>query len=311
MALRSILFALLAFAFFATHDLIVKFLGGSYSPVQLIFFSSLMSFPLATAMLMRDPTEGNLRPVNPWWVAARTLSSVFATLCVFYAFSNLPLSQVYALLFSMPLLITVLSVPILGEKVGVHRWGAVVFGLAGVLIVLRPGSAELELGHLAGILAAVFSSFASVVVRRIGRQERTVVLMLYPLATNFLVMGAALGFVYKPMPILDLGLVGLIAICAFVAGLFLIAAYRAGEAAVVAPMQYSQIIWATIFGYTLFNETLDTPTLIGTSLIILSGIYIVWRESRGRSNNTPVLRTRQRNQSPGAMNISPFLRNKR
>ncbi|MBR9864530.1 MAG: DMT family transporter [Rhodobacteraceae bacterium] len=310
MALRSILFALLAFAFFATHDMIVKFLGGSYSPVQLIFFSSLMSFPLVTAMLMRDPTEGNLRPVNPWWVAARTLASVFAALSVFYAFSNLPLSQVYALLFAMPLLITVLSVPILGEKVGIHRWAAVVLGLCGVLVVLRPGSAELELGHLAGLLAALSSSFASVVVRRIGRQERSVVLMLYPLALNFLVMGAALAFVYEPMPIAHLGLIGLIAITAFVAGLFLIAAYRAGEAAVVAPMQYSQIIWATIFGYMIFDETLDTATLAGTSLIILSGIYIVWRESRGRSTNTPVLRTRQRTQSPGAMNISPFLRKK-
>lgn len=308
MALRGILLALLAFAIFATHDVIIKFLGGTFSPFQLIFFSSLMSFPLATFMLMRDPTEGNLRPVNPWWVISRTIGTTVGTLCAFYAFTVLPLSQVYSLLFAMPLIITVLSVPILGEKVGVHRWAAVVFGLAGVLIVLRPGSADLELGHLAALTSAMCSSYGSVVVRRIGRQERSVVLMLYPLAANFILMGLALPFVYQPMTIEQLGLIGLIAIFAFSAGLFLIAAYKASEAAVVAPMQYSQILWATVFGYALFGETMDMPTMIGATLIIASGIYIVLRESRGRSQNTPVLRTRQRSNTPGAMRVAPFLR---
>ncbi|MCO4824126.1 MAG: DMT family transporter [Amylibacter sp.] len=311
MALRGILLSLLAFAVFATHDVFIKYLGAHYSAFQLIFFSSLLSFPLATLMLMRDSTAGTLRPVNPGWIALRTLSSSMGAICAFYAFSVLPLAQVYALIFAMPLLITVLSIPILKEKVSVHRWSAVLIGLAGVLVVLRPGSSEFTLGHAAALAAACFAALGSVILRRVGRQERSVVIMLYPLLTNFVVSGIALSWVYKPMPIEHLGMVGFIALFAFVAGLLLIAAYNAAEAAIVAPMQYSQIIWATLFGYFLFSETIDTPTLIGSSIIIASGLYIVFRESSGKSANTPVLRTRQRSHSPGAMRVSFFLRRKK
>ncbi len=311
MALRGILLALLAFAVFATHDVFIKYLGASYSAFQLIFFSSLMSFPLATLMLMRDSTAGTLRPVNPGWIAMRTIASSIGAVCAFYAFSVLPLAQVYALIFAMPLLITVLSIPILKERVSLHRWAAVLFGLAGVLVVLRPGSAELTLGHAAALSAACFAALGSVILRRVGREERPVVVMLYPLLMNFAVSGIALSWVYKPMPIEHLGMVGIIALFAFIAGLLVIAAYRAAEAAIVAPMQYSQIIWATLFGFTLFDETIDTPTLIGSSIIIASGIYIVFRESRGKSKNTPVLRTRQRSHAPGAMRVSSFLKRKK
>ncbi|RMH38841.1 MAG: EamA/RhaT family transporter, partial [Alphaproteobacteria bacterium] len=118
MDLRGVLYALAAFAIFATHDAIIKTLGQGYSPIQLIFFSTLFGFPLVTLMLMHDPTRGNLRPVHPVWVGIRTAATVGASLCVFYAFSVLPLAQTYAILFTMPLIITVLAVPMLGERIG-------------------------------------------------------------------------------------------------------------------------------------------------------------------------------------------------
>ena len=86
----------------------------------------------------------------------------------------------------------------LGEKVGIRRGLAVLVGLVGVMIVLRPGQADLQLGHLAGVTAAVFASLASVIVRKIGQEERSVVLVLYPMVANFLVLGLALPFVYQP-----------------------------------------------------------------------------------------------------------------
>lgn len=310
MAFRGILLSLSAFAVFATHDVFIKILGSQYSVFQLIFFSSLLSFPLATLMLMRDSTAGTLRPVNPGWVASRTIASSLGAVCAFYAFSVLPLAQVYALIFAMPLLITIMSIPILKERVSMHRWIAVLVGLAGVLVVLRPGSSDLNLGHAAALGAACFAAFGSVVLRRVGREERAVVIMLYPLLSNFIISGIALSWVYEPMPVEHLGMVGLIALFAFIAGLLLIAAYNAADAAIVAPMQYSQILWASLFGFTLFNETIDAQTLIGSGIIILSGVYIVFRESKGQSANTPVLRTRQRSHALGAMRVSLFLRRK-
>jgi drug/metabolite transporter (DMT)-like permease len=306
------LYALVAFGIFATHDVVIKVLGGIYSPIQIIFFATVFSFPLVTFMLMRDPTVGTLRPVHPWWLLARTASGLATGLATFYAFSVLPLAQVYIVIFASPLLITILAIPILGERVGIHRILAVIIGLAGVIVVLRPGSAPMGLGHLAALASAVFGALASIIMRKIGPDERAAVLLLYPMAANFIVMGILLAFVYKPMPIEHLGGVGVISLFGFVAGLFLISAYRNGDATIIAPMQYSQIVWATIYGFLLFDESVDTATVIGAGIIIASGVYIVVRETRlGARSQSPVLRTRSRGPSAASFRISPILRRMR
>lgn len=306
--LNGALLALAAFAIYAVHDVVVKTLGGSYAPFQIMFFAVLFSFPLTILIMMRDKTMDNLRPRHPWWTALRTVAAVVTGVCAFYAFANLPLAQTYAILFAAPLLITVLSIPILGETVRIRRWIAVIVGLIGVLIVLRPGQTELTLGHWAALVAAGTGALASVIVRKIGREERSVVLLLYPMMTNFVVMGAALPFVYRPMPVEDLGAFGLIALLGVIASLVLIAAYRAGEAAIIAPMQYSQILWASIFGFLLFDETVDLETGLGAAIIIASGLYIVLRESQSTaSENLPVLRTRSRPETGLAPRVSSLL----
>ncbi len=309
-SLRGALFSLAAFALFATHDVFIKLLGESYSPFQIIFFTTLMSFPLTTLMLLRDETRDNLRPHHPWWTALRTLCAVIATVCAFYAFSVLPLAQTYAILFAMPLLITILAIPILGESVGWRRAVAVIVGLAGVVVVLRPTATTLSLGHAAALGAATFSAIAGIIIRKIGREERSVVLILYPLLANFLLMALWMPSSYQPMPLTHLTFVALISILGFAAGLLLIAAYRSAEAAIVAPMQYSQIVWATLFGSVLFGEQTDATTLLGAAIIIASGLYIVFRENAGGSSTTPVLRTRARGFG-SSFRISPFLRRRR
>ncbi|WP_415922239.1 DMT family transporter [Tateyamaria sp. SN6-1] len=305
---KGAVLALVAFALFSTHDVFIKTLGAIYSPIQIVFFSVLLSFPLATIMLMRDATPGTLLPVHPWWMAVRTVGAVITGVSAFFAFSNLPLTQTYAILFATPLLITLLSIPVLGEKVRLPRWIAVVVGLAGVMVVLRPGTTDLTFGHFAAIVAAFSGAFASIVVRKIGAEERTVVMLLYPMVANFVVMGAALAFVYKPMPVEHLGMLAIISVMAWIAARFIIAAYQTGEAAIVAPMQYSQILWATGYGLLFFDETPDLYTGIGAGIIIASGLFIVFRESRGgNSENTPVLRTRSRIGTPSVLRVSDLM----
>ncbi|MEN8657420.1 DMT family transporter [Marivita sp.] len=305
---KGAVLALIAFGLYSTHDVFIKTLGAIYSPIQIVFFSVLLSFPLATLMLMRDAKPGTLVPVHPWWMAVRTVGAVVTGVSAFYAFSSLPLTQTYAILFATPLLITVLSIPILGETVRLRRWMAVIVGLFGVMVVLRPGATDLTLGHAAAIVAAFGSAFASIVVRKIGAEERIVVMLLYPMVANFVVMGAALAFVYKPMPIEHLGMLAIISIMAWTAGRIIISAYQTGEAAIVAPMQYSQILWATVFGLLFFGETTDLYTAVGASIIIGSGIYIVLRESRGgTSKNTPVLRTRTRVGTPSMPRLGDLM----
>ncbi|SLN58794.1 DMT family transporter [Roseisalinus antarcticus] len=306
---KGALIALVAFGVFASHDVIVKFLGGQYSPVQIVFFSVLLSFPLATLMMMRDSKPGTLLPVHPWWMALRTGAAVITGISAFYAFSVLPLAQTYSILFAAPLLITILAIPVLGETVRIRRGLAVIVGLIGVFVVLRPGSTELTLGHLAALTAAMGGSVASIVVRKIGADERPVILLLYPMVANFLIMGAALYWVYKPMPIEHLGLLAVISALSWTGGRLIVSAYSVGEAAIVAPMQYSQILWASAYGLLFFDETVDLNTALGAGIIIASGLYIVLRESRsGASRTTPVLRTRSRAETGTSFRIGPFLR---
>ncbi|MGL4311296.1 MAG: DMT family transporter [Paracoccaceae bacterium] len=294
---KGALLALAAMGIFATHDVVVKTLGANYSAFQIVFFAALLSFPIVALILLNDGKDENLRPRHPYWSALRTVCAVITGVSAFYAFSTLPLAQVYAILFASPLLITILAIPILGEKVRLRRWAAVIAGLIGVMVVLRPGEAELGMGHLAALTAAITGATASIIVRKIGQDERSVVLLLYPMMGNFIAMGAALPFVYRPMPLEHFGLLGVIALFGLAGSFLSIAAYRQGEAVIVAPMQYSQIIWATGYGYFLFGETLDRPTLIGAAIIIASGLYIVFRESSADvSENRPVLQTRGRNE---------------
>ena len=307
--MRGIAFALAGFAIFSGHDAIIKILGANYSAFQMVWLTVLMSFPLTSIILIRDARPGTLRPEHPWWMLVRTLASVVAAGCGYYAFSVLPMADTYAILFASPLLITVLAIPILGEKVRMRRWIAVIIGLIGVGVVLQPGNASLGLGHFAAMAGAACGALSSVIVRKIGNDERNVVMLIYPLLANFVLMGALMPFHYKPVPAQDMGGFFAIALLSVVAMTFMISAYRNAEAALVAPMQYSQILWATFYGWLLFDEFPGMNVAAGSVLIIGSGLYIVIRESRqGRGSKQPVLRTRNRTGTPAALRIGPLMR---
>jgi len=296
-ALKGIGLALLAFASFSLHDALIKSIG-SVPVFQIVFFVVLFSFVPFALFLAIDGSERSLRPKLPGLVALRCLFSVTGLLCVFYAFGNLPLAEVYSLIFAAPILITLLAIPILGERVRLIRWIAIILGMAGVLVVLQPGSTEFTLSHMAGLGAAACTAFTSVVTRKIGSREHSVTLVLYPMLTNVLICGFATAFVYVPMPgdvLLKLCAVGVLSV---IGQTLMIQAYRTSEAQFVAPMQYSQMLWALLYGALVFNETVDTTVLLGSAVIVGSGLLFIWRELVA-SVKQPVLRTRNVRQAGG------------
>ncbi|MFN3937227.1 MAG: DMT family transporter [Gemmobacter sp.] len=272
--------SLAAFAVFASHDALIKALSARYSVIQIVFCIALFGCPLLLAMLARDPAPETLRPRHPRLMLLRAATVAGSFLFGFYAFSVLPMAQVYAILFATPLLVTLFAVPVLGEPVGPRRILAVIAGFAGVLIVLRPGAEPIAPGHVAALAAAVCGAVTSVVARKVGGTERPAVLMLYGMAGNFVLMGLAIPFVYVPMPGPDMAVMIAIALLGFLAMRLIIAAYRLAEAAIVAPMQYSQILWAVFFGAMFFDEWPDAATFGGAAVVIGSGLYIVLRETR-------------------------------
>ena len=291
--ITGVLFALVGFVVFSSHDVLIKSLGGSYEVFQIVFCSVLVSFVPMTLIMATDRTEASFVPHKPLYLLLRTCTVIIGMICGFYAFTVLTLAEAYALLFASPLLITALSVPFLGEKVGKRRWAAVVLGLIGVIIVLRPGLQPLSLGHAAGLTAAVAHSIGAIVVRKVGREERSPTLILFPMVAVLLIMAAVLPGTYKPMPILDVGTLALMGLLLIGGQMMVLNAYRNAPAALIAPMQYSQIIWAALFGFVFFAEIPDMWVAIGSLLIISSGVFVVWRESSGsNSTRTPVTRTR-------------------
>jgi drug/metabolite transporter (DMT)-like permease len=304
--------ALAAFAVFSTHDVIVKKLGATYSTFQVVFITALLSFPILTLVMMRDSTPDTLQPKHPYWVTVRSIVGVVAALCAFYAVTALPLSQFYAFLFASPLIITILAIPMLGEVVRMRRGLAVLVGLIGVLIVLRPGSSEFTTGHLAAITAACAGAFVSIITRKISAEERSVVLIIYPMMSNLVITAMILPFVYIQIPLADLGLFAIDTVLVLVAMWLLVAAYTRADAIIVAPMQYSQIIWATLFGIFIFSEYPAWQTYLGTAVIVLSGAYILRREASGEaSENTPVLKTRTRAGHAMTLRVGHVLRGRR
>ena len=278
--LKGALLGLAGMGLFACADVTIKALGAGYDPFQILFFAGLMSVPLLAGMAMADPAAASLRPCRPGLMALRCCIVVLNGICGTYAFSTLPLAQCYAIFFTMPIFITLLSAVILGEKIDTPRGLAVVAGLIGVVVALDPGTSALQWGHAVALAGAVFGAANYVMIRISGGVERTVVMILYPVMLQLVVAAVALPLVYVPMPLVDLGLAALMAGLAFAGYLAIIAAYRHAPGIVVAPMQYSQILWAAILGALLFDEVMSLRTVAGVVIIVAAGVVIVTRPDR-------------------------------
>lgn len=304
-SLAGIFFALMGFGLFATHDAIIKSLGGSVAVVQIMFFSTLFSFPWVSTLVLSDKSHGNFRPHHPWMLVARTLSGLMAGGCAFFAFMRLPFAEVYGLLFTTPLLITLLSVPILGERLGVARIAAVLLGFAGVLVMLPIGGAGFDIGHGAALTSALFSSLNALLTRKIGADERGVVMILMPMVLSLFILGVLVQFNFSDVSLPILNNFMAIGTLGFFAQLCIVSAYKRSDAAVIAPMQYSQLIWAIVYGSIFFAENVSTRQIVGASIIVASGLIILYRERKGpNSENKPT--SSFRNFRPGIVRNLSF-----
>lgn len=273
--LKGALFGLAAMGLYCLYDVTIKFLGPSYSPMQVLFCAGLVFVPLILAQLVLSGNR-SLRPVLPGWTALRVVVSLLNATIGAYAFSVLPLAECYAVFFLMPLMIAALAVPMLHEPMDAPRTLAIATGFAGVLIALQPGGeTELGLGHLAAFTAAALGAVNYVLLRKTGHVETPGVLMLYPAAAQLLALALTMPAIWLPMPPAHWALTSLMGLELFGGGLLIIAAYRHAPAIVVAPMQYSQILWAAILGALIFDEVLTLPLAIGLAIIIGSGLFIL------------------------------------
>jgi S-adenosylmethionine uptake transporter len=270
---------LAAFLAFVVYDVSVKLLGAGLPPLQIAFFATLFGAPLVLAQALVDRSGRGLRLALPGWMALRCAVVVVNGVLAVYAFAVLPLAQAYTIFFTMPLFIALLAVPILGERIDLIRGLAVLAGLAGVVIALEPGRAPLSPGHAAALAGAVIGAMNYIVIRRQGGVESTVAMMGWPMLAMLGATGAGLVVTgLQPMAPRDLALTAVMAGASFAGSLLVIAAYCRAPAIVVAPMQYSQILWAASLGALLFDETIRPAVWAGAALIAAAGVVIVARQ---------------------------------
>jgi S-adenosylmethionine uptake transporter len=279
--LTGVALAFLTYALFSCTDAIIKGLGPELPVAEIVFFATL--FQLVVILFLRPRGErwrDMFRMNHPKRVMLRTVCGIAAGFLGTYAFTTIPLAEVYALIFLSPVLVTLLSIFLLGEPVGWRRLSAVGVGFVGMLLVVKPGFRELHLGHLAAAGVAVVGAISMIIMRMIGHTERRVslvgVVMVSATVVSGLLMipGFRLPSVHALIHLVAIGVLG------GIGQLTMLAATRAAPANRVAPAQYSQIAWAVVLGSAFFAEFPDDLALFGIALIGLSGLFTLLRDDK-------------------------------
>ncbi len=278
--LRGALFALASFFAYACTDVSIKALGHGMSTFQVMFFAACCTLPPILIQMFWTDRKASLWPALPRLTVLRVVISLFGSAFVIYSFTHLPLAQCYAVFFTMPMIITVLAWPLLGERIDPLRGVIILVGFGGVLIALQPSSTEFQLAHLTAILGAITGASNSLILRKIGHRETAGVMLLYPVAAQVIAAGLIMPFVWQPLTPMDWYIGVQMGLLGTAGGLFIIAAYRVAPAIVVAPMQYSQIFWASILGFVLWGEVPSQSAAIGICVIIAAGVALLFAAGR-------------------------------
>lgn len=276
--LKGVLCGLLGFGLFSLADAMIKFLGGTYSPVQIVAFAGLFTLPLIGLLWLAAPVS--LRPVYPGLMALRTAALIGNGLLVTYAFTVMPLAQAYAIFFTLPLILTLLAWPLLGDRVDLIGALAVIIGLVGVIVALNPGRVAFGIGHVAAFGGVVLAAVHYLIVRKTGGAEANVPMLLYPILGQTAAAFLLLPGRYVPMPPADLAAIAALTLAGFTGTLMMIAAYRAAAPVIVAPTQYSQIAWAALIGALFFDEPMTAHAALGMGIIAVAGVMIGIRQNR-------------------------------
>jgi len=262
---------------FISLDTTMKFLLAAYPLVEVswprFFFATFFAAAIAGPNL-----PDALRSRAPILQTARSLILMVTTGVFNAGVKLLPLATATAIMFTTPILVTVLSIPILKEEVGTRRWIGVALGFLGALIVVRPGLGGLGFGALFLVIAALLNANYQILTRKVRIHDQPITSLLYTAATGAIVTSALLPFDWQWPSASGWFLFALSGLMGCLGHLCLIQAFRRAPASVVAPFSYSSLVWASFYGWFIFAEWPDLWTWVGAALIIGSGLYIFHRE---------------------------------
>ena len=276
---RAIWLMLAAVAMFALMDTGLKLLSAHYPPFQVAALRGLSSLPLVLTWALWTVGWRPLLRVRWSLHLLRGVLGIAMMASFVYALKHLPLSTAYSIFFVAPLLITALSVPFLGEQVGPRRWTAIAIGLMGVLIVLRPsGAGMLSLPGLAVLLAAAAYAVSAITVRVLVRTDTNQAMVVWLLLLMALGAGALAWPDWRALRMEDVWIVAAIGVVGTLGQYAITEAFRLGEASLIAPLEYSALVWGVALDLALWGVLPDAVTWLGAGIIIASGLYLLHRE---------------------------------
>ena len=272
---------------FSLINALVKWEAARYPLNEVVFFRCVFSLVPCLALL---GTSGGIRLLRTHRLKehiGRGVMQFISMISIFAAFGMMPLADAVAIGFSSPLFLTVLSIPLLGERVGRHRWAAVLVGFAGVLLMVRAGGGFgggfASTGAALVLMSAAIGASVTIAVRRMTLTEASATLVTYQALVTTLLSAALLPFAWTTPGWQDALMLAAIGVCSGVGQFWWTQAFRFAPAAVAAPFSYLTMVWALILGYLVWGDV-PTPMLVGGAMVVAaSGLYILYRETLRRT----------------------------
>ena len=280
---RAILCMLLGVAVLTANDALLKWMTGGYHVGQIMFCRGLFVFIPLALLIWRGGGSRSLHTDNPTGHLIRALLVILGTFLFVSGLKHLPLTDAIAIAFAGPLFIAALAPPLLGEYVGWRRWMAVLSGFIGIVIIMRPGGGVFQWAALFPLAASLTGAFRDILTRGMSETETSVALLFYTSLGVVLASMVISPFVWQPVPFADWGWFAVNGFLIGSAHFLMIETFRYGEAALVAPFKYSGAVWAAIFGYFIWGDIPDLGTVMGVTIVVVAGIYILHRERVRRS----------------------------
>jgi len=275
----GVIFALISYCLYSCGDAIVKSFTGQLGVFEISFFANL--FALVPAVIAKPKGERwrhAFKLQHPMLMHVRGVTALVSSLAITYSFTTIPLAEAYSIAFLNPVFITILSAFVLKEKVTIDRWFLVALSFAGVLVVVRPGFRELHWGHLTAVASAAAGATSTTILRVVSGREAKLSIVAMNGAYQIIGAGILMAFTFimlSPMQLFRLLCIG---VFGGTAQLFIITALQRSPASHIAPLQYSQIIWAVIFGSIFYFEFPDYIGVMGLVVVVLSGLATVFAD---------------------------------
>lgn len=273
-------FAVVAFALFVGMDTTIKWSTAAYPLAEIVFFNSLFSLLVVAAAAWIGGHLRALATSNPGWLLFRGLLGNLGGFSAFWGYSRLPLADAYVIAFSAPLLIAALGSVLLGETVGFRRWAVILAGFSGVVVAMRPGAGMIDPGAFGALGGATFYALSVLIVRRLRTTDSGLTFAFYTSLVGVLISLPLVLFDFIPPSPGDFAILAAGGSIGGVALVLLLTAYNRAPAAVIAPFQYTQLVWGALAGALVWDQRPDTAVIAGGAIVTASGLYLLLREPR-------------------------------